>query len=53
MRSVFLCATAGTGLRLGAYEQRAEFDHRIARHEQNASDAVPWEQAKAGLFKKP
>lgn len=33
--------------------QRAELDHRIARHEQNPSDIVPWEQVKAGLFKKP
>jgi len=33
--------------------QRAELDHRIARHEQNPSDVVPWEQVKAGLFKKP
>ncbi len=33
--------------------QRAELDHRIARHEQDPSDVVPWEQVKAGLFKKP
>jgi putative addiction module component (TIGR02574 family) len=33
--------------------QRAELDHRIARHERNPSDVVPWEQVKAGLFKKP
>ena len=33
--------------------QRAEFDHRIARHEQNPSDVIPWQQVKAGLFKKP
>jgi putative addiction module component (TIGR02574 family) len=33
--------------------QRAELDHRNARHEQNPSDAVSWEQVKAGLFKKP
>jgi putative addiction module component (TIGR02574 family) len=30
--------------------QRAELDHRIARHEQNPSDVVPWEQVKVGLF---
>lgn len=30
--------------------QRAEFDHRLARHEQNPSDVVPWEQVKADLF---
>ncbi|MGA2904021.1 MAG: addiction module protein [Candidatus Korobacteraceae bacterium] len=33
-------------------EQRAELDHRIARHEQNPSDVIPWEQVRAGLFKK-
>jgi putative addiction module component (TIGR02574 family) len=33
--------------------QRAELDHRLARHEQNPSDVVPWEQVKAGLLKKP
>jgi putative addiction module component (TIGR02574 family) len=33
--------------------QRAELDHRFARHEQYPSDVVPWEQVKAGLFKKP
>jgi putative addiction module component (TIGR02574 family) len=33
--------------------QRAELDHRLARHEQNPSNIVPWEQVKAGLFKKP
>ena len=33
--------------------QRAELDSRIARHEQNPSDVVPWEQVRAGLFKKP
>ncbi|HXC46680.1 MAG TPA: addiction module protein [Candidatus Sulfotelmatobacter sp.] len=33
--------------------QRAELDHRLARHEQNPSDVVPWGQVKAGLFKKP
>jgi len=32
--------------------QRAELDHRIARHEQNPSDVIPWEQVRAGLFKK-
>jgi putative addiction module component (TIGR02574 family) len=34
-------------------EQRAELDYRIARHEQNPSDVVSWEQVRAGLFKKP
>jgi putative addiction module component (TIGR02574 family) len=34
-------------------EQRAELDHRIARHEQNPSDVIPWEQVRAALFKKP
>jgi putative addiction module component (TIGR02574 family) len=33
--------------------QRAELDHRIARHEQNPSDVISWEQVRAGLFKKP
>jgi putative addiction module component (TIGR02574 family) len=32
--------------------QRAELDHRIERHEQNPSDVIPWEQVRAGLFKK-
>ena len=33
--------------------QRAELDYRIVRHEQNPSDVIPWEQVRAGLFKKP
>jgi putative addiction module component (TIGR02574 family) len=33
--------------------QRAELDRRIERHEQNPSDVIPWEQVRAGLFKKP
>ena len=33
--------------------QRAELDYRIARHEQNPSDVIPWEQVKATLSKKP
>jgi len=33
--------------------QRAELDHRIARHEQNPSDVIPWDKVKASLFKKP
>ena len=33
-------------------EQRAELDQRIARHQQNPSDVVPWEQVRANLFKK-
>ncbi len=33
--------------------QRAELDYRIARNEQNPSNVIPWEQVKAGLFKKP
>jgi putative addiction module component (TIGR02574 family) len=32
--------------------QRDELDYRIARHEQNPSDVIPWQQVKAGLFKK-
>jgi putative addiction module component (TIGR02574 family) len=34
-------------------EQRAELDHRIARREQNPSDVIPWQQVRAGLFRKP
>jgi len=33
--------------------QRAELDYRIARHEQNPFDVIPWQQVKTGLFKKP
>jgi putative addiction module component (TIGR02574 family) len=33
-------------------EQRAELDSRIARHEQNPADVIPWEQVKSNLFKK-
>jgi putative addiction module component (TIGR02574 family) len=33
-------------------EQRAELDLRITRHEQNPSDVIPWENVRAGLFKK-
>jgi putative addiction module component (TIGR02574 family) len=33
--------------------QRAELDHRIARHEKHPSDVIPWEQVRAGLSKKP
>lgn len=33
--------------------QRAELDSRIERHEKNPSDVIPWEQVRAGLFKKP
>jgi putative addiction module component (TIGR02574 family) len=33
--------------------QRAELDHRIARHEKNPSDVIPWENVRASLFKKP
>jgi len=32
--------------------QRAELDERIARHEKNPSDVVPWEKIKAELFKR-
>jgi putative addiction module component (TIGR02574 family) len=33
--------------------QRAELDYCIARHDQNPSNVIPWEQVRAGLFKKP
>ena len=32
--------------------QRTELDYRIARHEQNPSDVIPWQQVRADLFKK-
>ena len=32
--------------------QGAELDYRIARHEQNPSDVIPWPQVRAGLSKK-
>ena len=33
--------------------QRAELDYRIARHEQNPSAVLPWEQVRTGLLKRP
>jgi len=33
--------------------QRAELDARIARHEKDPYDVVPWEQVRANLFKRP
>ena len=33
-------------------EQQEELDYRVARHEQNPADVVPWEQVRAELFKK-
>jgi len=32
--------------------QRAELDRRIAHHEQNPSDVIPWEQVRTRLFKR-
>jgi len=32
--------------------QRAELDSRIARHEKNPSDGIPWEKVRADLFSK-
>ena len=32
--------------------QRAELDYRIARHQQDPSNVIPWGQVKADLFKK-
>ena len=29
--------------------QRAELDFRIARHDQNPSDVIPWQQVRAGI----
>jgi putative addiction module component (TIGR02574 family) len=33
-------------------DQRAELDYRVARYEQNPSNVIPWEQVRAGLFKR-
>jgi len=33
--------------------QRAELDSRLARHEKNPSDVIPWEKVQADLFHKP
>jgi putative addiction module component (TIGR02574 family) len=33
--------------------QRTELDVRIARHEKNPSDVIPWEKVRTGLFEKP
>ena len=32
--------------------QRAELYYRMARYEQNPAGVIPWEQVRAGLFKK-
>jgi putative addiction module component (TIGR02574 family) len=32
--------------------QRAELDYRMARYEQNPGVVIPWEQVRAGFFKK-
>jgi putative addiction module component (TIGR02574 family) len=32
--------------------QREELDYRIARHEQNPSDVIPWKRVRTDLFKK-
>lgn len=34
-------------------EQRAELDRRIAHHEENPSDVIPWQKVRTRLFKKP
>ena len=33
--------------------QRAELDYRINKQKNNPSEAIPWEQVKAKLFKTP
>ncbi|MGH9512646.1 MAG: addiction module protein [Terriglobales bacterium] len=33
--------------------QRAELDSRIARHEKNPSNVIPWEKVRTGQFKEP
>jgi putative addiction module component (TIGR02574 family) len=32
--------------------QRDELDHRIGQYERNPDEIVPWEQVRAGLFRK-
>jgi len=32
--------------------QRDELDHRIGQYERNPDEVVPWEQVRAGLFRK-
>ena len=32
--------------------QKAELDDRVRRNDQNPSDVIPWDQVRAGLFKK-
>jgi putative addiction module component (TIGR02574 family) len=32
--------------------KKQELDNRIEHYEQNPSDVIPWEQVKAGLFRK-
>ena len=34
-------------------EQHAELDRRIAHHEQNPADVIPWEQVRTRLFRQP
>ena len=50
---VELLDTVWESLEADADAQRAELDFRIARHERNPSDVIPWEQVRADLFKKP
>ena len=32
--------------------QREELDHRLMEYERNPQEVIPWEQVRAGLFKK-
>ena len=32
--------------------QRKELDYRIGQYERNPDEVIPWEQVRAGLFKK-
>jgi putative addiction module component (TIGR02574 family) len=32
--------------------QRDELDHRLTQYERNPDEVIPWEQVRAGLFKK-
>jgi len=33
-------------------KQRAELDYRVSKYQRDPLDVVPWEQVKAGMFKK-
>ncbi len=33
--------------------QRDELDYRMGQYKRNPDEVIPWEQVKAGLFRKP